>query len=77
MPTVTKHRKWDKHFVRAHEGHIKAACYGAASWKEPDRPTEGEFTYHVTGVPQSERDEDTNEDGWWCENCCRERGWLW
>ena len=75
MPTVTRRRSWLEHFESGE--HDKTHCYGAESWQTGDGRPISEFAYYVVGVPLSERDKDTSEDGWWCENCCRQRGWVW
>jgi hypothetical protein len=77
MPIVSQRKSRADHFHMTSEGHNKTVCYGAKSWGKVDSRPIGEFVYRVEGVPQSERDEDTNEDGWWCEACCRQRGWIW
>jgi hypothetical protein len=59
------------------EGHVKYHCYGARDWENPDGRPQCEVIYHVEGVPETERDVGDLTDGWWCETCCRERGWLW
>lgn len=76
MPVIVGKRK-STATVSYSQGHDKALCYGAKSWDRDDGRPVCQFIYRVTGVPQPERDADTNEDGWWCEECCRKRGWLW
>ena len=66
-----------KQFLDERKGHVKYHCYGAKDWEEPDDRPRCEVIYRIEGVPQSERNFNTLPNGWWCENCCRERGWIW
>ena len=64
--------------------HYKDYCYGATYWKdEEESRSDGPLLcplYIVEGTEIITLDEEgtsISADGYWCEECCRARGWLW
>ncbi len=57
--------------------HTRMWCNGGASWDVDDGKELGMKLYLVVGYPVLDSGGRESAGGWWCENCCRERGWLW
>ena len=77
MPTIINERlfritDWEKV-----SGHHKGLCYGAKAWEESDGKEMGSGFYLVKGVEMLNWGGAPVAEGWWCEVCCRERGWIW
>jgi hypothetical protein len=59
------------------KGHSKGRCYGAKDWETSDGKVMGSGFYLVKGVEMLDWTGQSVAEGWWCETCCRERGWIW
>ena len=77
MPTIVCERKYRIKDSERQAGHTKGLCYGAKDWEESDGKEMGSQFYLVKGVEMIDLTGMPTQDGWWCEACCRERGWIW
>ena len=74
--------KPDPYRLSSSKGHYKDYCFGATHWADTGE-SDGPLCcplYIVEGTELTTTDLDgelVSADGYWCENCCRERGWLW